>query len=1177
MAHPPHPQFLDVDWPQNHQEAAPAQPLQLENEYDIDPTRFAILQSDFQAEPQMDRRRTQQPNTGFPMEYGRTFGGQNSYPFTFPDPQQHPQQHPQPQTYNGQQMYGTGQYYPDPQGSSFPQRAQGQPFQSSGMSYGDGGNQSIPSSPYYADESSPFTFAHQSLPSQGQPQAIPVGQHQHARTGSSSGLTPTVRSFQGDAQMAHPRPIFPNTTTPVAPSFAHGSAGLGHAYGMPVQPGAPYREQTHMQLGDASAALHAAKRQRALDEGEGEGSSVDGDDRSESGVQSKEEAKPAKPLGACARCKTLKVKCEFKTNPDICKRCLNGNHECIIPGRKKRRAPPRRDLLLGQIREQAAKIEELMKQLELANNRAGTTGKAPPGARDNAPSPTHSTDHPSTMSATTSEITTSDLGTPEPAVEHVTKPDVLDWIAKARESIEAFGGYINMGGPGVTKDLLGEDVLGWKDSSSSDEAEEGAGEQQQQQQEGQDDEGEGEIHVEVEDVDAKPGERPVSRGRTRLDQQGGGDGGRLAQGRDETSTQSSRRKKSRQGREKLAILPNEAAPIGMLANLSLRASRSRRSSRSRSVSTTDDNDYGVANDDYFRATSPGPDRPIMYAQHQTPYILRSGLVSPVEVEKLFKIYFDYMNPSVSLLDPVLYTAQRTYWRSPFLFTVVCGIASRFYHERPELYQQAMNCARLAAGSTLIGGQKSVETVQAYILLSLYPVPARKWEEDRCWVYLGLAIRIATDLNLHHPNTVEPQNEQHAREMLNRTRTWLNCFNLDRSMSSQYGKAPIINNTDYVASHSEFWWRSSPYNIPGFDIHLCAYNAELKVLAEYRSTIFSDPEHPVGLNKTLDITEVASAFDDKLAKLGETWLARIQEANFPGLASRWRNSLLKLAYSYARMTVLSFAFQHTFGRDTSQGFSDAFFWRCLRASKSLIRTLLDELGQPELRVFLKHGPDAESVFVTFTCAFLIKTLHPRYAQHIPRDTRVEIRKMVEEVADFLGSPDVAVDDRHGPKLYSRFLKGLLETPLASVDHSPSALRRSMKPLPPAAPSPDSRPGSSSPMPPTPVNVPPPPPQQDGSGKEPQNFAEQISSGDDTQMFEGLNLVYPDQPGQTINAAELYSPPLPFDQELLQSMQTLTDPNWSNMVLPGFNWMDAIQDQDVQMRYNSDYSNQQQQQQ
>ena len=242
-----------------------------------------------------------------------------------------------------------------------------------------------------------------------------------------------------------------------------------------------------------------------------------------------------------------------------------------------------------------------------------------------------------------------------------------------------------------------------------------------------------------------------------------------------------------------------------------------------------------------------------------------------------------MSPSLSLLDPILYTAQKTYWRSPFLFTVseclrvfvytwysdiatVCGIASKFYADRPELYQQAMNCARLAAGSTLIGGQKSVETVHAYILLSQYPVPARKWEESRCWVYMGLAMRcviqysssnddlhsallqsIATDLNLHLPNTAEPHNEYHAREMLNRTRVWLNCFMLDRVLASQYGKAPIISNTDYVANHAELWYNGSPCNIPGYDVHLCAYNAELKALADFRLTIFSDPSHPVGLN------------------------------------------------------------------------------------------------------------------------------------------------------------------------------------------------------------------------------------------------------------------------------------------------------------------------------------------
>ncbi|CDO74907.1 hypothetical protein BN946_scf184988.g14 [Trametes cinnabarina] len=1120
--HPPHPQFLDVDWPQSH-EAPPSQSLQLENEYDIDPSRFSILQNDFQPQGEMERHPAQQQqNADYSVNYGQPFGGQHDYPFTFPNPQQHPQRQPEQQQYNEQQVYGAGgQFYPDQQGPSFPQQAQIQqhPHFPSNLAFSDRGAQSMPSSPFYAGDASPFGFA-QGMPSQGQ--GGPVGHH--SRPGSASGLTPTVRAFQGGPHLAHRRPMFTSAGTPITPTFARNPT-MGHAYPMPVHAGAPYREQGHMQLGDASAALHAAKRQRALEDGDGETSSIDGDDRSENGTHVKEEAKPAKPPGACARCKALKVKCEFKTNPEICKRCLNGGHECVIPGRKKRRAPPRRDVLLGQIREQAAKIEELMKQLEDANKRAGEK----PHSGENAPSPAHSADHPS-MSASASELTASDIGTPEPATDHITKPDVLDWIAKARESIEAFGGYINMGGPGVTKDMLGEDVLGWKDSSESDDIEEeGAGEAKPEE--------DGDVHVKVEDTDTKGGDRPVSRGRTAPDP--------TTEGKDESSTQSSRRKKSRgTGRDKLAILPNEAAPIGMLANLSLRASRSRRSSRSRSVSTVDDNDYGVANDDYFRASSPGPDRPIMYAQHQTPYILRSSLVSPAEVEKLFKIYFDYMNPSVSLLDPVMYTAQKTYWRSPFLFTV-------------------------AAGSTLIGGQKSVETVQAYILLSLYPVPARKWEEDRCWVYLGLAIRIATDLNLHHPNTVEPKNEQHAREMLNRTRTWLNCFNLDRSMASQYGKAPIISNTDYVASHSEFWWKSSPYNIPGFDIHLCAYNAELKVLADYRYTIFSDPEHPVGLNKNLNITEIASNFDDKLANLGETWLTRIKEANFEGVVCEFRTSLLKLAYSYGRMTVLSFAFQHTFGRETSQGFSDTFFWRCIRASKSLIRTLLDELGSPRLRIYLRHGPDSECVFVTFTCAFLIKTLHPRYAQHIPRETRVELRQLVEEVAEFLGSPDVAVDDRHGPKLYSRFLKGLLETPLASIDHPPHVLKRAERPPAPSPGTPDSgseRPDSS-PMPRTPVHVPHPPPSDQTTTKEQQTFLQ--TSPQDTQMFEGFELGYPDQSTLMDNSADFYSAPLPFDQEFLQSMQSLTDPNWSNMVLPGFSWMDAIQqDPDVQMRYNPD---------
>ena len=73
--------------------------------------------------------------------------------------------------------------------------------------------------------------------------------------------------------------------------------------------------------------------------------------------------------------------------------------------------------------------------------------------------------------------------------------------------------------------------------------------------------------------------------------------------------------------------------------------------------------------------------------------------------------------------------------------IVCAIALR-YSEKPEVYPIAMHFAKSAALSALVDGWKSVELCQASIAMSIYAVPARRWEEDRSWLYAGLAIRCA---------------------------------------------------------------------------------------------------------------------------------------------------------------------------------------------------------------------------------------------------------------------------------------------------------------------------------------------------------------------------------------------------------------------------------------------------
>ncbi|KAG6888923.1 hypothetical protein C0995_004936 [Termitomyces sp. Mi166 len=850
------------------------------------------------------------------------------------------------------------------------------------------------------------------------------------------------------------------------------------------------------------------KRTRSQDESR--------DDDQEADVSDAKDTAKTKS-GACSRCKNLKVKCEFKTDTDPCKRCLNGGHECVIPGRKKRRTPPKREHLLNQIREQAAQIKDLMAQLESSGN----------------------SQHDRSSSVTSDLVSSSALQSPllSPSTPNTSlgpndsfsKPDfeankaVEDWIARAKQSFEEFDVFIGIGGAGMPKSYLVEGDFEKIDSDEDDDYVNIS------------DDSDYEIGVEHHDGDEIRSDSALKH-----------KGSSSSLGTNETGLTHKTRHSG--GSVKPAILPGEAVPFGLFGEMSLKAGPKKRGGSAEPEE--EDKLPGIANTNFFRST-PAPqamDKRLSNLQHP-PLILARGIITPQEAEQLFKIYFDRMNLSVSLLDPVLYTAQRTLWRSPFLFTVICAIASRFYAQRPSLYTQAMQYAQHAAGMALIGGHKNVEMCSAYILLSLYPIPAKRWEDQRSWLYLGLAIRTATDLNLHLPNTAKPLNENHARELLNRTRVWLNCFNLDRSTGSQYGKPPIISSADYMANHSENWWKSSPYNMKNFDIHLCAYNAELKVMAGFIQKVYSDPDHPTGLNKNVDFEKIATETDDALKQLAAKWNAILEQGDLSDPQNSFRTGLIQLAYPYARLVALSYGFQHAFGKNHSN--ENPFLKRCLDAAFDVVNNVLNDIARPSQRIYLRHGPEAQVVFVTFASAFLVKLLQPKFASYLTIQKRMEIRETVQKVVDLFGSPEISIDDRHGPGLYARFLKGLLAAPMAQVDPtspppplrktrvSPAVSFRTMERINTRATS-----SSLSPV-----------PRQEALSFE--NFAP-VGPMDPFAPFSSgasnsLALQIGGEAGPNL-PSDFFQPPLPFDDAIMHSMQSLSDPNvWHDITLPSnFNW-------------------------
>ncbi|KAI0784236.1 hypothetical protein C8Q75DRAFT_736365 [Abortiporus biennis] len=1068
--------------------------LQLENEYDMDPTLFDIVQPDPSVpsqtqDPQRFQRRQDQAFPTYPQSYaGAT-------------PQQHPSftfEHSR--TLNHSLDNSNSYFNPALGGSSQVQRQRPVQVPSNHTQYNS--PPTVQQQPMYADN---YAYPQQ-------PQQLVRSPPSTTDPGTSPSFDPSLPPPNVYVSAAPFRPTYPPAD--------HGSQA-------PVY----FRQDAN---GDLLSAQPLKRMRGSEDAPPYQEGDADQDDSRSTEVKQR-------PAGACARCKGLKVKCEFKTDPDTCKRCLNGGHECIIPGRKKRRAPPKREHLLSQIRDQAAQIKALMGQLEEANRKMNATQSH----ISNAPSPSLSssnTDLFSSVSIPASSSSDADGESLETPGSEFNKPDVMDWITKARESLEVFGGYLNMGGPSATTDQLIEG-----DGGST-----GSTEQYEFDVEGPDDSVLSQTEMgHHSDYDDHSGEDDETKPRR------GSHAHRLS------------------GTNRLATIPSPAAPFGLMADFSLKMGRRRRpSSRDGSDVGDDEEDVGLASNDYFRPNN--VERPIHDPNDQTPHILKSGVVNPQEVEDLFKIYWDYMNLSVSLLDPHLYTPQATFWRSPFLFTVICAISSRYYMARPDLYQAAMRYARLAAGTALISGRKTVEAVQAYILLALYPMPCHRWEDDRTWVYLGLAIRIAADLNLHHPNTATPKNEQHAREMLNRTRVWLNCFNLDRSTGSQYGKPPIIPNTDYVANQSGTWWNASQYNLNNFDIQIAAYTADLRLVANFAIRVRGDGSNPYGIDKSLDIAAIASETDDKLKNLWESWSPHLKEHEDPkDLQGRFRTALLRLAYSYARLSALSFGFQYQFGRKapTTTRTNDEQFLllRCFRAATDVLKAYLEEIALPEQMIFLRHGPEAQSVFVTFAAAFLIKLLHPRFSKYLNKPERTEARSLVQRLSDVMA--EVAVDDRHSPKLYSQFLKSLLASPMADVDQTEPLIKREptarkvmvkAKSASPATKQAELYDGIysghnniSTPSSTRQSHSPPPSRPMDG-------VVQYESFTTVGEPFPDAALLANDMTSEINN--QFYQPPLGFGAEFIQSMQnmqTLSEgPSWSNMVIPGFAWMGDF-NQDTQM--------------
>lgn len=159
-----------------------------------------------------------------------------------------------------------------------------------------------------------------------------------------------------------------------------------------------------------------------------------------------------------------------------------------------------------------------------------------------------------------------------------------------------------------------------------------------------------------------------------------------------------------------------------------------------------------------------------------------------QIERYFKTYFARHHPwlpfKVSTESP-----EEVFSRSPLLFWVICAVASHWKQQG-----QLAPMVKAMIADTLHANSHSVDTIQALLIMCLWPFKTTRLSEDPAPFYCSIATQMSLQLGLHRasqpywplrngslsgPSTVMLDTEI-------RLTTWLACYVVTQMQSSHLG-------------------------------------------------------------------------------------------------------------------------------------------------------------------------------------------------------------------------------------------------------------------------------------------------------------------------------------------------------------------------------------------------------
>lgn len=393
----------------------------------------------------------------------------------------------------------------------------------------------------------------------------------------------------------------------------------------------------------------------------------------------------------------------------------------------------------------------------------------------------------------------------------------------------------------------------------------------------------------------------------------------------------------------------------------------------------------------------------------------AGVVSLKDVEDLFDFFFNNINSVNFIFDPFLHSLAYVRARSKFLLTIIASIAARMRSatgsaeltERLEEHWKSKLFPQI-----VIGGYKSVEISQAFLLASLFHRPTHIIVEDRAWQYLGMAIRTATEVGVNialTPNSTTRDNELLSRRVRNRQRLWKCLLIAEGTLSTQFGRPCTLSCQDSSLPQSVSWNRED-FALPEDAALVC--QIELRKIVERHTQAFerclsasqikaksSDvDEAMLKLQRLADLRRAACA---DLETWRQTWCPTggLDQAGVGGSMAmgaflvRW-SPYSRLIYNYWRCHLNSVILQAAAKRDE---FATPVAFDSMQCARELMDILLDDkkIGEHGL----PSAPNAIVVMATYAAVSALRLTRLDLSRHAFIDSR-SIFEQVLKLADAL---------------------------------------------------------------------------------------------------------------------------------------------------------------------------------